>query len=166
MSVTWAQLEEFPNYSINKFGEVINNENGKLVRQSVTRQGAVKVNLAKGGKQHTRSVKLLVALVFVKGMSDVFDTPIHLDNNQLNNDAKNLAWRPRWFAWKYTHQFQDIPDVHYKGPILEVTTGRIHKNVVEASVANGLLFKDVWKSIQHKEPTIPHGLEFDMIRHR
>jgi len=166
MTVMWAEIADFPNYSVNKLGEVINHENGKLVRQSITHQGAVKVNLTKNGKQYTRSVKLLVATTFVKGMSDVFDTPIHLDNDQLNNNAKNLAWRPRWFAWKYTHQFQDIPDTHFKGPILEITTGRIHKNVVEASVANGVLFKDVWKSIQQKEPAVPNGLEFDLVRHR
>lgn len=164
MNDDWTQIKDFPNYAINKTGDIININTSRPVRQSRTQHGVVKVNLTRDGKQETRSVKVLVALTFVKGLTDEFDTPIHLDNNQDNNHYRNLAWRPRWFAWKYARQFVDMSDIQLTGPILEVTTGIVYPNIVAAATKNGLLFVHIWRSIRNDESTFPNGLDYALIR--
>ena len=106
----WKTIEEFPNYDISNYGNIANNFNEVLLEVSKTKQGALKVGLVKDGKQYTRSVKVLVAEAFVIGQTDIFDTPILLDGNQSNCSAWNIEWRPRWHAWNYSYQFNDIKE--------------------------------------------------------
>jgi hypothetical protein len=162
----WKTIEEFPNYDISNYGNIANNFNEVLLEVSKTKQGALKVGLVKDGKQYTRSVKVLVAEAFVKGQTDIFDTPILLDGNQSNCSAWNIEWRPRWHAWNYAYQFNDIKEFYYMGPVLELDSDgiilRAYKHIVDAAVDNGVLFSDVWKSIHTKRETFPTGQIFTL----
>lgn len=170
MDIVWSRIDEFPNYLVSNFGDVMNETTGRILYQSTTIQGAVKVNLIKDGRVYSRSVKVLVAKSFVERIDlghVLFDTPIHLDGNQQNNRADNLMWRPRWFAWKYTRQFSKISNLYYKGPIRDVKTREIYLHIYEAAVLNGLLFKDIWRSIlltSPPSPTFPTGQIFEFVR--
>ena len=155
----WIIIQEFPNYDISTEGNIANRHNDIILERSTTKQGALKIGLVKNGKQFTRSVKVLVAETFVEGKTDIFDTPILLDGDQLNCSANNILWRPRWHAWSYSYQFKNIPEIYYTGPVLELDSDGIillaYNNVVEAAIMNGLLFHDVWKSIYTKKEVFP-----------
>lgn len=164
MEEEWAPINEFPNYSVSSYGRVRNDDRNKLVKISTTTQGAAKVGLVMGGKQYTRSVKVLVAEHFVKGYNENFDTPMQLDCNPLNNYATNIVWRPRWFAWKYARQFKDIDKYIDRGPVYNNTTGTVYKNIAEAGMRNGLLFYEIHFAIVNRTAVFPTWHVFDWVR--
>lgn len=145
----WVRLDEFPEYKVSDLGDIKNERSGRLVAKSLTKQGGVKVGLYHDNKQHTRSVAVLVAKAFVPGYDEsVFTTPIHLDADQRNCEASNLAWRPRWFAYRYHQQFtpmhQDWIDTYScMGPVIDLDTRTMYQTVLEAAQVNGLLMFDL-----------------------
>jgi len=151
----WAQLDEFEDYSISNLGRVRNDIRDSLVALSLTQQGAVKVGLMKGGRQHTRSVKVLVAETFVPRDNPLFNSPINLDCNPRNNQVGNIVWRPRWFAWRYTQQLVNVKRYRGVGPVVNVKTGAMYADVVEAAMTNGLLFSEVELSVVNQIPVFP-----------
>lgn len=156
MDEIWVVCDEFPEYSVSSLGRVSNTKRGKIVKQSITQQGAAKVNFFKDGRHHTRSVKVLVANAFVDGRTKTFDTPMHLDGNQANNEARNLVWRPRWFAWKYKRQLAHTK--YFKnltGPIKDIKTGLVYDSIVDAGLINGLLFNEIRRSLIDQTPVFP-----------
>lgn len=163
MEVIWVQLEEFPDYSINTSGEIRNDVRDRLVSVSHTRQGAAKVGLMKDSKQHTRSVKVLVAETFLEKTNPLFDTPIHLDGDQKNCNVSNLVWRPRWFAWKYHHQLEEIDLYEDSGAVIDTSTEIIYSDIVEAALTNGLLFYEVRLSVHNKIPVFPTYHMFEWV---
>lgn len=147
MEIMWAPIQDFPNYSVSNYGDVVNETTGRVLRQSTTLQGALKVKLFYEGGEITKSVKVLVAEAFIESPNELFNTPIHLDGNQRNCRADNIVWRPRWFAWKYTRQFVILPVYINRGPVLELDTQVQYFTVYDAATLNGLLFNGVWESI-------------------
>lgn len=164
MEEQWAQIKEFPNYSISSEGRVRNDDRGRIVKVSRTQQGASKVGLVHSKKQHTRAVNVLVAEAFVSGYSDIFNTPMHLDGDASNNRAENLVWRPRWFAWKYTRQFETVNEYNGLGPIKERSSGIVYIDIVSAGVLNGILFEEIAMSLSTKEATWPTWQIYDWVK--
>lgn len=164
MDEIWSKIYEFPEYSISSHGRVRNEARTRIIKTSLTRQGAVKVGLVKGGKQHTRSVKVLVAEAFVEGWTEQFDTSMHLDGNAENNRADNIVWRPRWFVWKYHRQFETIDKYVGVGPVADRKTGEIYPDIAQASMANGLLCHEVHLALVNKTPVFPSWRIFDWVR--
>ena len=106
-------IPDSSNYCVFSSGRVENIKTGRALKPSHTAQGAVKVSV-KGddGVLRTYSVKRLVADAFLPRVDDVevahlWNTPIQLDGNQDNVHVSNLAWRPRNFAHRYSHQFKN-----------------------------------------------------------
>lgn len=164
MDEIWITMEEFPMYKLNNFGTIINRNTGRILRESLTRAGDVKIGLVMDGIQYSRSVKRLVAESFVEGRDDIFDTPIHLDGDQRNNRSDNLMWRPRWFAWKYTRQFVEITIHHTRGPVVDVRTRDRYRDFFEAAIINGILVRDIWSSILVGKPTFPTNQLFEIVK--
>lgn len=157
----WADILEFPNYMVSNYGRVRNIKHGRVVKMSYTRQGAVKVSLYLDNIRVTKSVKVLVAEAFLPGRTEQFDTAIHLDGDQGNNTIENLIWRPRWFAWKYSRQFELINTYLKLGPVYEVKSKQSYSSIADASLKNGLLFKEVDYSISNKVATFPTWQQFE-----
>lgn len=164
MEEIWIDVFEFPNYSVSNHGRVRNNERERLVKLSKTKQGAMKVNFALRGRQYTRSVKVLVAENFVDGRTYIFDTPMHLDGNQENNNSDNIVWRPRWFALKYFRQFNKKNLYTKKNPIVDKQTGEIYDCIFDAATANGLLCSAILIEIVNQTPMFPTGQIFDWVK--
>lgn len=160
MEEHWEVIEDFPLYLVSSYGQVLNRETGRLLKQSANNRGILKVGMYKNGEQYTRSVKVLVADTYLEGKNELFDTPINLDGNQANNRLDNLMWRPRHFAWRYGHQFVEQSSNDLRGPIVDLKTGVWYHNMLEAAIMNGLLVYDIWKSIQVKRPTFPTNQMF------
>ena len=154
MDEKWVIIGDFPMYRVSNYGQVLNHATGKLINSSQTKGGLVKIGLVQGGIQYTRGLAVIVADAFVFGRTDIFNTPIHLDGDQTNNRAENLMWRPRWFAWKYFHQFDD-PTYQKRGPVLDVVSKVWYPTILDAATQNGLLFKDIMRSIAKHEEVFP-----------
>lgn len=164
MDEFWAPILDFPDYSISSLGRVRNDRRDKIMHPSMTKQGALKVGLVKGGKQYGRSVKVLVAETFVDGATVQFNTPMILDYDQTNCQADNIVWRPRWFAWKYARQHEDLDKYVGRGPLVDRKTGVFYNDIVEAATANGLLFYELHMSVVNKTPVFPIWHIFDWTR--
>lgn len=163
MSEKWTRIDGFPSYNVSDQGRVMRWTTGRIIRESFTRDGHVKIGLVENGAQHQRSLAPLVAEAFVEGQTETFNTPIHLDGNQGNNQADNLAWRPRWFAWKYARQFFEIDISDVRHPVIDLESRVIYDNVVDAAIVNGILIKDVLRSIKVKLPTFPTWQMFEFV---
>jgi hypothetical protein len=168
MDEVWTPIDELPNYLVSNTGLVMNDSTGRLLKQSLTKQGALKVNIFDGDRSHkTLSVKVLVARGFVYGRDDIFNTAIQLDGNQLNVDASNLMWRPRHYAISYRRQFSN-PNPHYEGlytlmPVMEVESEEVYENIREAGIKFGLLCSEIWKSCVYGNPTSLTGQTFKYV---
>lgn len=158
-------IEDFWDYYISIEGEVINTKTWRKMVMSPTAFGEPTVGLTRDGTQHRRSVKVLVARAFVEGETDIFNTPIQLDGDRNNLRADNIVWRPRWFAWKYRNQFEkyeysSYPDWYSAGQVLDIIEGIRYDTVLDASIANGLLCRDVLFSCNNQTQVFPTGQVF------
>lgn len=154
-------VDEFPDYYITQRGEVVNYTYNRNMTLSPTEHGDLTVGLMRDGNQHRRSVKVLVARAFVEGETDIFNTPIQLDGNKNNLHAENIVWRPRWFAWKYTVQFNEPrPEWYDDGPIMDIVYAQRYHSVIEASMSNGILCEDIYESIHRGSMVFPTGQIF------
>lgn len=161
----WKQIPEFPDYEVSNYGTVVKIGNSRPMRVSYTSHGHAKLTLTRKVGRHTRSVAKLVAEAHVERPFPNCDHHIVLDGDQSNFRASNLAWRPDWFAWKYTHQFKVPAPIHYLNlEITDVYNDVVYKNVVEAAAANGLLFDDIWASAHSGDPTWPTTCVFKVTQ--
>ena len=86
-------IREFPNYSIDEYGVVINLTSGKIIKYQLDKKGYMMVHL-KNIKTKNRYVHRLVAQMYVSGEGD--DLVVnHIDCNILNNHYSNLEWVTR-----------------------------------------------------------------------
>ena len=148
-------IEGYPNYSITNYGRVINHRTGRNMVLTPNTQGELTVGLVEDGYQRRYSVKCMVAREFVEGESEQFDTPILLDGDVYNVRADNIVWRPRWFAWRYKHQFSIDPPWYTTFPVIDAVTQQEYNSVVEAAILNGLLCVDILTSIYNEVVVFP-----------
>lgn len=167
MDEEWASLEPlgFPRYQISNHGEV-RNYMDKSIRVTPNTNGIMRVGLMKPeeGKQVTVSLTRLVARMFVQGRSATFDTPLQLDGDKKNCRADNLMWRPRWFALRYTKEFEDFPGPLVGFKIQDVETDSVYDNSLLAKIKCGILEIAVQKSILEGQPCFPSWQRFAPFR--
>lgn len=158
----FVPIEHFPEYCVSQEGIVINSSTGREMIYTPNQNGDLTVGLVKDGFQFRRSVKGIVARAFVEGKTEIFDTPILLDGDKYNLNANNIVWRPRWFAWKYSHQFlEPYPDWYYDGPIR--SGDMLYHTIFEAAMIHGLLCRDIYESIHRRDLVFPTGQVFYKI---
>lgn len=164
MEEIWAKIYEFTDYSISTHGQVRNDKFKRLVKQSITNRGVVRVGLFHQGKQYTRSVKVLVADTFVARGKPNHDTAMQLDCDPFNCHVDNLVWRPRWFCWKYAVQMNKtvLRDTYH--PIQCNETNTIYDNVVDAAMHNGLLISEILIQVGSRNGCFPLDLHFSWVR--
>lgn len=160
----WKTIPEFPRYEISDEGEIYNTYARHLMRTSRTTHGHVKITLTDDtGCRHTRSVALLVAEAFVPAPNHRCDYLIVLDGDIERVVASNLAWRPRSFAWEYTHQLKVDPPHHFRNlPVYDRVHNYRYNSIIEAGIEEGLLFKDIWRSTYTGNEVFPTGALFEV----
>lgn len=164
----WAEIPEFPGYSVSDYGWVRNDDTGLTLVHSRNQHNVLHVGLYKGGTQYRRSVTVLVANAFLEPhREERFDTPIQLDGDIYNTAASNLDWRPRWFARQYKQQYTQAwqsqdPYVYYD-PIIEVNKGEIFEDYWKAARKYGLLVKDIRVAIINRTYVFPTFQMFELL---
>lgn len=167
MQEAWVSLEGvgFSSYSVSNFGRIRNDRTRKILSQSPTQSGGAKVYLFQDDSNvpSTRSVALLVATYFLPYQGALFNTPINLNGDRSDNRSCNLAWRPRWFSFKYHKQF-NRPPYKFKYHIKLLDSGEVFRNAREASMAYGLLEDDIACSFDNGATVWPFGFRFEELR--
>ena len=86
-----AQIKDFPNYFIDRMGNVYN-KNGYKLKQEVLKNGYVRVSLSNNIVKHKHFlVHRLVALTFIPNPNN-YPQINHKDYNKQNNRLENLEW--------------------------------------------------------------------------
>lgn len=163
----WAEIEEFPNYHISDLGRIFNIHRESYMRPSFNPLGHLKITLKSpwDSSRHCRSVSRLVAEAFVESPDVGCDHVVLLDGNFSNVAAYNLVWRPRWLTWKYTHQLRTRQPTHYHNlPCINVVTGVMYNNIIEAGMTEGLVFEDIWRSTYTGIELYPYGSIFEIVK--
>lgn len=151
-------VPDFDNYDIGNYGTVWNTRTNKIQARSLTQHEDLKVTLVNEEGRITFSVRVLVAEAFVDPEDDKSNTVIVLDNDRTNVVYTNLAWRPRWFAWKYSRQCNhDKPEHYVSLPVLNLERNIRYSSIVDCGMKEGLLFDDIWRSINTGDRIYPTG---------
>lgn len=155
----WRSIEGFPRYVINPQGQIYNVATNRYMRSSINNYGHPKISLlTETGGRHDRSVALLVAKTFLEKPNPACDRIIYLNGDLSDFRSKNLAWRPRWFGWKYARQLKVDQPAYYRSlPVINTTTDERYDNIIEAGMKEGLLFEQIWHSTYSGGPVYPTG---------
>ena len=86
----FKEIQNFEHYKINEKGEILNKCN-KILKNYLNKQGYLCVQLFKNGTGKTFFVHRLVAISFVDNPHN-YPCVMHLDNDKMNCNAKNLQW--------------------------------------------------------------------------
>lgn len=122
----WKDVPEFPGYRVSSLGAIVNDTTDNQKTPSTNQQGIKYIGFIRGGKQHSRSVAVLVAEAFLPPPPEErFNTIIHLNGDKSDCRSSNLAWRPRSFALAYHTQFNKPYKNHIDRPIRIVETDEI-----------------------------------------
>ena len=162
----WRTIIEFPKYEISDQGNIYHTERNIVMRTSQTAHGNTKITLTDyEGNRYTRSVALLVADAFVVPPNFMCDQVIALDGNLSNVAASNLAWRPRWFAWKYIRQLREPqPNHYYNLTVRNIIDEEDYESIIEAGITEGLLFENIWQSTYRGNEVFPSGSIFEIVQ--
>ena len=89
----WQTINEFPNYDISNFGNIINNTTNKIMKKNI-KSGYYHVSLVNETNKKMYKVHRLVALSFIENPYNKLEVN-HKDKNKLNNHFNNLEWMTR-----------------------------------------------------------------------
>lgn len=162
----WKEIPDFEIYDVSNLGRIYNRQHDMIMRTSVNNFGHVKITLQspRNRQRYTRSVARIVAEAFCKQPNILCDQIIVLDGDFTNVAAYNLAWRPRRFAWKYTHQLKTKPPLYYENlPVLNTVDNIEYRSIVQAGMYEGLLFDDIWESTYTGRRVFPTGVIFEVV---
>lgn len=160
----WKPLDGYPGYSINRRGQVRNDELDRIMKVSLNTYGLPFIAMTVDRLQVRRGLARLVAQTFVpkNPMLPYFDTPIQLDGDQTNCNADNILWRPRWFAMRYTRQFKIEQQPHL--PVRNLLTGQIENTAWPFVTATGLLYRELIIKAYREEAMFPTRERFRFER--
>jgi hypothetical protein len=162
--VRWSVIPGFPTYVVNNMGQILNIETDRLMMISYTQQGNAKISLVGPEGRQTLSVARMVAESFVLRPNPLSDSVIVLNGNQADLRAANLAWRPGWFAWKYTRQLKEQQPIYFHNlTIHDIVEGWYYKNVIDAGQRLGLLYADIWRSTYTGDSVYPGNSIFRVV---
>jgi hypothetical protein len=161
--MSWAVIPDFPEYSVNRLGEIRRDATGHVLAPKVNQYGVVYVGLMKNGRQRQRSIARLVAYAFLHRRRGPMDTPINKNGDRFDNRVENLAWRPRWYAVKYNHQFRNPYENPIQAAIRNIETDESYKDSWDCAISNGLLERDVVLSILNRTYTAITFQRFELL---
>lgn len=134
-------IEGFTQYRVDRQGNVYNNQK-KLLRQEMARNGYMRVSLSNETVKHKRFlVHRLVALAFIPN-PDNLPQINHIDRDKTNNGADNLEWCSPLSNLMHSNVIGKAM-VANEQSVKCVTTGKIYSSVKEASQELGLSHSNI-----------------------
>jgi hypothetical protein len=157
----WEPIEEFPGYEVSDEGRVRNERTGRLLGIYDNGHGVLQVVMRRDGKNHARAVHRLVAEahLFPGPQGTV---PFFLNGDRTDCSAKNLDWKPRWYAIKMTRQSKRTEPRDTRG-IRMLSTGQEFPNALEAAKFIGGIEELVLLTAQNRHGATYMGSAFEFI---
>ena len=87
----YIPISQYNNYSVNEFGQIINNKFGRIMKTYLNNDGYLCVQLWKNNKGKNFLVHQLVAIAFVPNPLN-YKIVNHKDGNRQNPHYLNLEW--------------------------------------------------------------------------
>lgn len=158
----WEVIPQFPRYMVSNQGGIFDLGRDRYLTPSPNNHGHLRVGLwDEHMVRYTRTVAPFVARAFVKVPDRWCDRVVVLNGDLSNIAAVNLAWRPYGFAWEYTHQLKQQQPIQFHNlQVRNINTGKEYQSIVHAGVAEGRLFKDIWRSTFTRDRIYPYGHAF------
>lgn len=163
MEETFVAIQGFPHYSISDHGRVISHRRGVEMTGTPNQWGVYSVGLTEDGAITRIPIKNLVARHFVDGETEIFCSAVLKDTNNRNLHWTNIAWRPRWFAWEYTHQWKDPTIGRFQGVVVDLDGGGLYDSPAECAMANCLLVRDIVVRAFNGDPVPITGQRFGFL---
>lgn len=158
----WRDIEDFPGWAVSRSGNILNDATNRVLRVRTNQQGIVMVGLWREGKQHMRSVPLIVAKAFLEPPANPsYNSIIHLDGNKENCAADNLMWRPRWYAIRYHQMFDKEP---YRVSVYLTDTDETFETLRDACVKYGLIEHNTYVDMINNNPCFHYQFIFKQAR--
>lgn len=92
MNEVWAEIEEFPNYLVSNYGDIINIKFNRILKPRSNSKGYSHVVLFNEGYRKEFYVHQLVAAAFIANYRPKIHIQ-HMDGNKQNNKITNLRIR-------------------------------------------------------------------------
>lgn len=89
-----VHLEDFTQYQVSTFGNVLNTKTNKLLNPYDNGRGYLFVDLTNNGKRKTIQVHKLVSFAFLENPNEYKEID-HIDQEKTNNRIDNLRWCSR-----------------------------------------------------------------------
>ncbi len=135
MQEKWKEIKGYEGlYEVSDRG-VVRNAKGKMMKQTQTWNGYMRVGLYKDGKPRQFSVHRLVAVAFVEN-PDGLPMVNHKDENRANNRAENLEWCTSKYNNNYGNAREKWHDTVYGGGVCMTYKGEI-KSAAELAKLTG-----------------------------
>ena len=168
MKEEWRKVKGFPLYEVSNTGSVRRIGNSWPLSPKMAKGGAWFVKLSMGGPPISKTIKSLVAEAFVprpEGCDpELWDTPVQLVVDTDVIRADKIVWRPRWFAIQFRRQINECDTLHYwDQPVMNLNTGNQHASILTASLHDGTLMKDIYRSAGEGRATFPDGYRYDFL---
>lgn len=87
-------IEEFPNYMISNFGNIIKTKSGNQLTKVMNDRGYNQIRFCINGKTYKKKIHRLVANAFIPNPNKLPEIN-HKDGNKSNNTVSNLEWCTR-----------------------------------------------------------------------
>lgn len=144
-------IEEFPNYKINEFGDVMNSK-GKILKKQVNVDGYFVVNLYKDvkGKSFHRRCARMLALTHMKDTYQEGFLINHKDLNKQNDTLSNLEWVSS--LDNLLHSIENQPAVHNSGSVYTEDFIREICSLIQDGVRN----KEILESMDITKDALLH----------
>lgn len=147
--VEWRIIFEHPMYSISNFGDVCNNETGRILKPCLV-NGYLQVTLCDRNGHHKYLVHRLVAMTFLDNPY-AYPQVNHIDGNKTNNCVDNLEWCTGSENMKHAYRTglqKPIPSqIEYslsksaekrRRPVRNTETGEYYSSIVDCANAEGI----------------------------
>lgn len=162
MREMWVAVPSNEDYDVSSHGRVRKHDTGQDMAIVCLGDGSLAVSLTQDKRQRPHMLRRLVAEAFCEYSEVRDDTVIHLNGDQKDCRAENLAWRPRWFAWKYTHQFNEELPEKYNKQVTNIVTGSMWTDIPAAGMSEGELWSDIWRSCVEGVAIYPHAHVYEI----
>jgi hypothetical protein len=87
----WCKIEGYDNYSVSDYGNVRNDQTGRILKGGINSDGYHNIILYLNGKKTFYKIHRLVATYFCNNENN-YNEVDHIDCNKINNHYKNLRW--------------------------------------------------------------------------
>ena len=179
MEEVWADIQGFEGYyQVSNLGRVRSlprtvkmhragktydmHHNGRILRQSVRKDGYLLVQIFKDSKYFTCVVHRLVAKAFLDNPLNLPEVN-HIDGDKKNNKVSNLEWctRSRNIKHAFEHGLIDKRNMKCNRKSVRRSDGVMFKSLTEAAAASDAYVSNISKCCHGElEHTAGYGFEF------